>query len=223
MTRKNSRSTFEQAEADFLALCDQVLLATLAHVPFDGWNEKALAAGEKAAGLGAGAAYRAFPDGLDDMAAHASDYFDRKMLERLATLDLASMKVRERVSWGVRARIEACAPYKEAHHRLLGHLALPTLKALAARLAWQTCNRIWYAAGDEATDFNYYTKRGLLFPVYTTTMLYWHTDQSANSEDTWGYLDRRIADVMKIPGYQARLMKSLARLPNPLHFFKRSA
>lgn len=213
----------EHAREEHDALRDSILEATLPHVPFDGWTARALAAGENDAGLGEGASYRAFPDGMAEMAAHASDYFDRKMLASLEKCDLASMKVRERVAAGVRARIEACIPHKEAHRRLLAYLALPTHKALAARLAWETCNRIWYAAGDEATDFNYYTKRGLLFPVYTTTVLYWHADRSKSSADTWGYLERRIGDVMKIPGYQARFKRSLSNLPNPLRFLKRPA
>lgn len=223
MSGKKQHDVHDDAQAASLELRDRVLEATLPHVPFDGWNERALLAGEEASGLGEGAAYRAFPGGMADMATHASDYFDRRMLEKLAALDLSSMKVRERVTAGVRARVEVCMPYKEAHRRLLAYLALPTHKALAARLAWETCNRIWYAAGDDATDFNYYTKRGLLFPVYTTTMLYWHADSSEDGADTWGYLERRIGDVMKIPGYQARFKKSLGRLPNPFKILKRSA
>jgi len=223
MAEKSKQSVHDKARDESLALRDHILEATLPHVPFDGWTERALKAGEEASGLGKGAGYRAFPDGLADMAAHASDYFDRKMLTALAKLDLPGMKIRERVTAGVRARIKACAPHKEAHRRLLAYLALPTHKALAARLAWETCNRIWYAAGDDATDFNYYTKRGLLFPVYTTTVLYWHADGSEGAADTWGYLDRRIADVMKIPGYQARITNKLSRLPNPLKIFRRTA
>jgi len=223
MSDAEQQTIHDEARDESLALRDAVLEASLPHVPFDGWTERALLAGEKASGLGEGAGYRAFPGGIADMAAHASDYFDRKMLASLDKLDLASMKIRERVTAGVRCRIEACLGHKEAHRRLLAYLALPTHKALAARLAWETCNRIWYAAGDDATDFNYYTKRGLLFPVYTTTVLYWHADASADSADTWGYLDRRIGDVMKIPGYQARFRKGLGSLPNPFKILKRSA
>lgn len=211
------------AEDTHQALRDQVLLEALKHVPFDGWTQAALDRAEDSACLAAGSAYRAFPDGLSEMAAHASDYFDRQMLATLETLNLSEMKIRDRVTVGVRARIEACSPYKEAHRRLLGYIGLPTNKPLGAKLAWETCNRIWYAAGDDATDFNYYTKRGLLFPVYTTTVLYWHADTSDGAEDTWGYLDRRIADVLKIPGYQARFKKTLGNLPNPFRILKRSA
>ncbi len=225
MTAARNKSVHDQAREDTLALRDAMIEAVFVHAPFDGWTPKALAAAERSVidTLGESAGYRAFPGGLSDMAAHASDYLDRQMLAVLEGQDLASMKIRERVTAGVRARIEVCQPHKEAVRRLLGYLALPGKKPLAARLAWATCNRIWYAAGDDATDFNYYTKRGLLFPVYTTTSLYWLGDESADNEDTWGYLDRRISDVMKIPGYQARAMKALEKLPNPFRILKRPA
>lgn len=208
-------------DAELQDLRDRMLTEMLAHVPFDGWSQRALEAAERSSGLGPSAAYRAFPDGLGDAARHASDYFDRQMLARLDRMDLDAMKVRDRVIAGVRARLEVMAPYREASRRLLGYMALPVNKTMGARLAWTTCNRIWYAAGDTATDFNYYTKRGLLFPVYTTTALYWLADESENTADTWGYLERRISDVLKIPGYQARAKKALAGLPNPLRFLRR--
>ncbi len=71
-------------------------------------------------------------------------------------------------------------------------------------------------AGDEATDFNFYTKRALLTPVYTTTVLYWLADESEGFADTWGFLDRRIGDVMRIPGLTARLRKALSACPSLL-------
>lgn len=215
------KSVHEKAAEDTQTLRDQVLLEVLTHVPFDGWSKRAMQAAEESSGLGEGAAYRAFPGGLSDMAAHASDYFDREMLTALEDVNLDDMKIRDRVIAGVRARIEACMPYKEAMRRLLGYMALPGNKPLAAKNAWATCNRIWYAAGDNATDFNHYTKRGLLFPVYTTTVLYWLSDESEGSEATWGYLDRRIRDVMKIPGYQAKAKKAFEKLPNPFRVLKR--
>ncbi len=51
---------------------------------------------------------------------------------------------------------------------------------------------------DTATDFNFYTKRGLLAGVQSSTVLYWLGDESEGQAATWGFLDRRITDVMRI-------------------------
>jgi ubiquinone biosynthesis protein COQ9 len=192
---------------------DRILLATLPHVAFDGWTRKALTAGVTDACLGPDMALRAFPDGIPELVDHFADWADRRMLVELEHRGAAAMRIRDRIATGVRARLEVLAPHREAVRRSLAFLALPLNAPLAARLLWRTVDAMWYAAGDNATDFNYYTKRGLLAAVYTTTVLCWLADSSENFADTWAFLDRRIADVMKVPTYKARLKETLARLP----------
>jgi len=194
---------------------DRILVAALAHVPFDGWSRQSLARGAEDAGFGRDMALRAFPGGPRDMAAHFADYLDREMVDELERRQLHTMRVRDRIATGVRVRIELMVPHREAVRHLVSYLALPPNAPLAARAAWRAASLMWYAAGDTSADFNHYTKRGLLVPVYTTTVLYWLSDTSAGFTDTWGYLDRRISDVLKIPAAQARVQAALGKLPTP--------
>ena len=53
MTRKVGKTQHEKVADDFVILRDRMLEAALPHVPFDGWSERALQAGEDAPGLGA--------------------------------------------------------------------------------------------------------------------------------------------------------------------------
>jgi ubiquinone biosynthesis protein COQ9 len=66
---------------------------------------------------------------------------------------------------------------------------------------------MWRAAGDTATDFNYYSKRGLLAGVYGATLLFWLEDNSEERAESWAFLERRIADVMKVPRVLSRLRR----------------
>ena len=61
----------------------------------------------------------------------------------------------------------------------------------------QLVDDIWHACGDTATDYNWYTKRGLLAAVYAATELFMITDYSPGYADTWQSLDRRLADVRR--------------------------
>ena len=201
---------------------DKILLASLHHVVFDGWTKAALQAGVQDAGFDADMALRAFPGGLPDLAQHMADWADRRMLDELADLDLDAMRVRDRVAAGVKARLQVVTPYREAMRRLLAYLTLPQNAPMAARQTWRTVDAIWYAAGDDAADFNYYTKRSLLLPVYTTTVLYWLNDDSDGMAATWDYLDRRISDVLKVPALKARIQKALSSLPGPFAAFRRT-
>ena len=202
------------------AVQDKILLATLAHVPFDGWSRAALKHGALDSGLGRDLGLGAFPGGMVEVAAYCSAYFDRRMVEELERRKIGEMKVRDRVTVAVRARLEELAPYREACRRLMSFLALPPNAGLCASCTWKTVNAMWYAAGDTATDFNFYTKRALLASVYASTTLYWLGDDSEGFADTWGFLDRRIAGVMKIPKIKARVAETLARIPSPFGIWR---
>jgi len=215
------RMTADQARDRQRDLKDALIQATLDHVPFDGWTRKALENGARDLGAGPEHVLRLFPRGPAEAADHFADWSDRRMLAELDKIDLIGMRVRDRVMTGVKVRLELNAPYREAIRRLLSFLALPPNGILAARMTWRTCDHIWHAAGDRAADFNHYTKRGLLAPVYTSTILYWLSDQSEGFADTWDYLDRRITDVLKIPMYKAKVQQAFDKLPNPLSVFRR--
>jgi ubiquinone biosynthesis protein COQ9 len=187
-------------------LRDDILVAGLGQVPFDGWTAKAFAAGARAAGAGPTGLARAFPGGPRDAARHFGAWLDRRMTETLGRqLRRRPMRTQERVAAAVRARLRVLALHREAVRRLVAYLALPLNANLAAKLAWRASDAAWRAAGDASTDFNYYTKRALLSGVYGATLLFWLTDESENFAATDTFLDRRIADVMKIFSLRARL------------------
>jgi ubiquinone biosynthesis protein COQ9 len=121
----------------------------------------------------------------------------------------------------VRLRLTANAAHREAIRRALAILAMPIHAPLAARLLYATVDAIWYALGDRSTDYNFYTKRMLLAGVYSATVLYWLNDKSAENTETWDFLDRRIADVMRIPQAMGRLGKLAEKLPDPLRLLRR--
>lgn len=199
-----------------------LLEAMLPHVPFDGWTAKTLAMAAKDAGLDAGLPARAFPGG----AADALDFWvaetDRAMLRALESRDLAAMKIRERVKTAVLVRLELVAAHREAVRRALTLEALPQQGPRALKQLYRTVDAIWYAAGDTATDFNFYSKRMLLGGVYAATLLHWLDDKSEGFAATSAFLDRRLSDVMKIQQAKGKLGKLVERLPNPFRHLRRA-
>lgn len=191
---------------------DAIVLAAAAHVAFDGWGEAALAAGAEDAGYDAKTAKRLFPEGAVDAIAHFATISDREMIKTMEAADLKNMRTRDRIILGVRARLEFLGPHREAVRAGLSILASPLHAAQMAHITHTTVDHIWYVAGDRSSDFNYYTKRGLLGAVYGTTVLYWLNDQSENCEDTWDFLSRRIDDALKIPPMKAKMMDALGNL-----------
>lgn len=193
-----------------------ILGAALAHVPFDGWSQASLEAGARDAGLEAAEALRAFPGGPPEAIAFWSTDADRAMVAALEAMDLGAMRTRDRIAAAIRHRLAAVAPHREALRRALGVLALPHNAPRAADLTWRTVDAIWRVAGDRSTDWNFYSKRGLLAGVYGATLLRFLEDRSEGNAESWAFLDRRIEDVMRVPRALSGLRDRLARMPNPL-------
>ena len=190
----------------------RLLLAIVAQVPFEGWTEKALEGGGRSAGLSRAAAQEIFPD-VRAVVCAFSVWANQAMMARIAAEKLYDrMRVRDKVAYALRARLEALAPYREAQRRLTLWYALPHHAPLAVRNLATLCDIIWKAAGDTSTDYNFYSKRVLLSYVVKTTTLFWLSDDSQNAQASWAFLDRRIAEVLKL----GKAAGSLGNLPDKL-------
>jgi ubiquinone biosynthesis protein COQ9 len=199
---------------------DALLEAVLPNVAFDGWSMVAMRAGARDLGLADPDLLLLFPGGPAEAARWLDDWADRKMLDALEKIDLAALKVRERVAAGVKARLDILGPYREAVRRAIALKATPFGAAHAAQTVYRTVDAIWYAAGDASTDFNFYTKRSLLAAVYGPTVLYWLNDRSEGAADTYAFFDRRLADVMKLPRLTQNLKNATKRLTKPFDFLR---
>ena len=195
---------------------DGLLEAALDHVPFDGWSRRSLFAGAADLGLDPGLARRLFPRMGDDLLVQVERWADRQMLARVGALD--GLRVRDRITRLVRTRLEVLGPHREAMRRATAARVLPGNGLAACGSLWRTVDLMWSAAGDDARDASYYTKRSLLAAVVTSTFLFWLDDRSEDCRDTWAFLDRRIDNVMQIGRLRARfddLFHGLGRL-NPM-------
>src|SRR5262245_40821331 len=101
---------------------ETLLLATLPHVPFDGWGQKALMSGARDAGIAPPLALAAFPGGATEMIEFFNQWADRRAVAALEAEDLAALKVRQRIALGLKLRIEPNAPYREAVRLGMAHL-----------------------------------------------------------------------------------------------------
>ncbi len=200
--------------ADDAALKAAVLEAALKHAVFDGFTDRLLARAAEEAGVDTLALARLFPNGPLSLVEAFSQSADAQMEQSLAALDLKAMKIRARIAAAVMARIEAVRPHKEAARRAAAFLTLPPHAALGATLVWRTVDAMWRAVGDTSTDFNFYTKRGILAGVYSSTLLRWFTDQSTDESETSKFLADRIENVMQFEKLKAQVQDATARLPS---------
>ena len=195
------------------ALKEKVLAAALPHAAFDGFTDTVLAGAGKDAGATPEEMARLFPDGALSLLEFYSLWADAEMEKRLAAMELAKMKVRERIAAAVLARLSVLKPNKEAARRAAATLSLPMHAALGARLLYHSVDGMWRAVGDTSTDFNFYTKRGILAGVYGATLVRWFNDQSEDEAASTEFLAARIENVMQFEKFKAQARKAFENLP----------
>ncbi|KQN81221.1 COQ9 family protein [Sphingomonas sp. Leaf62] len=179
-----------------------------ANAAFDGWNDKAVAAAAQTFGADGDVARLAFAGGAVDMIDAWFGEIDRRMIEALPADRLSAMKIRERITALVEARLAAVAGEREALRRALAILAMPRNVARAAKLGWRTVDLMWRLAGDTATDYNHYTKRTMLGAVYAATITVFLDDESGGHADTRAFLARRIDGIMRFEKFKGRMLAS---------------
>ncbi len=168
-----------------------------ANAAFDGWSDAAVRAAAEAFGADPDVARLAFSGGAVDMIDAWFAEIDRRMIAAVPADALSKMKIRQRITALVEARLDAVAFEREALRRALAILAMPQNVARAAKLGWRTMDLIWRLAGDTATDYNHYTKRAMLGAVYAATVTVFLDDESGGHADTRAFLVRRIDGIMR--------------------------
>jgi ubiquinone biosynthesis protein COQ9 len=198
---------------------DRLIEAMLPDVAFDGWSRAALRVAARQLVMPVAEAETLFPHGAPDLVAGFSRWADRRMLDRYEA-EPPEQGAGKRIRRALELRLDVVAPWREAVRRALSVLALPPYAPLGALLVYETVDGIWYAAGDAATDFSFYTKRATLAAVYSATLMYWLEDRSEDFAETRAFIDRRLADVARLGRARARLETALERLPNPFRLFR---
>jgi len=191
---------------------DELLDAALTHVPFDGWSDRSFraACADLRIGLEAGRALA--PRGALDLAAAKHRRDDSAMLHRLEKTDLSALRFHERVATALKIRVGALGD-REAVRRAATLFSLPLNAAEGAGLTWETADHVWNALGDTSRDSAWYTKRAMLAGVWSATLLYWLGDKSLNHTRTDAFIDRRVADVMRVEKLKARLRENPVTKP----------
>lgn len=198
---------------------ERILNAALDLIPFEGWTDKMLAQAVEAAALPQGADALYFPEGVLDLLAFWSEQLNDEAAEALSKLDLGALKIRDKVTQGVLARLEAIGPHEDAARRAMARLSLPdsflTGRMSATGQLWSAADMIWRAIGDTSTDANYYSKRTILSGVIAASLPVWINDSDPAKEKARAFLDARIANVMQFEKFKWQVKSATKDWPSP--------
>jgi len=157
-----------------------ILKAMLPIAAFDGWTGKSLREAVAQTDLPKGSDLLYFPEGPLELIGFWAEQMNAAVKKELGALDQSQMKIRDKVTAGVWARLNALGPHEEAARRAAARLSLPDAMGQGT-----------------STDGNYYSKRTILSGVISTTLAVWLSDNSPDKTKSRDFLDARIANVMQ--------------------------
>lgn len=170
-----------------------------------GWSDSVLAEAAAIAGIDEADQALAAPDGADSLVEAFLARGDRAMLAAIEDADLPTMRVRDRVAMCVMAWLDALSDHKPAFRRALGRGLMPFKVPKATERTWMLADAVWTGIGDTSTDYNKYTKRGLLASILPPVTLYWLNED--DPEKVRAFLDRRLDTVMRVGGTFGKVLK----------------
>ena len=191
-----------------------LLAAAVSHVPFEGWSMKALHYGADDLNIPHDICDVYFKDGANELIDSYAKYCDEQMALAAQKMDLTSLKIRDKIIFLVRSRLESESSHIEAARRGISFLALPCNHSLALSILYRTVDKMWRLTNDPSTDYNFYTKRMTLSAVYSSVFLFWINDDSEDFEETWKFLDRRIENIMQFEKGKRAVIKMAEKLPD---------
>ncbi|XP_058108665.1 uncharacterized protein LOC131251750 [Magnolia sinica] len=197
-THQQPRNARRVVGGDYQSEQARVLQAALRHVVKLGWGEAALISGARDVGLS--------PSVVGSFArkeAALIEYFMDDCLQKLIDRideeeDLTNLILSKRLAKLIRIRLEMQAPYISKWPQALSIQAQPPNITTSFKQRAMLVDEIWHAAGDHASDIDWYVKRTVLGGIYSTSEVYMVTDHSPEFRDTWSFLDRRIKDAFDL-------------------------
>lgn len=217
------------SEADYRApVRSAVLAAALPHVPFNGWSEHVLQTAVREAGVDSGLALLAFPDGPMDLLDAFWVSMDEKTAREIARRGLHNTHLSQRITEALKIYICTLRPHREAVRRALALQALPMNAPGALVCLYRTVDTLWRAAGDQSTDFNFYSKRAVLAAVVASVVTHWLGERGLgergdDADAMAAFIRRRIDNVLAFEKLKARVGGIAQRLPSPAPLLVRLA
>ena len=114
-------------------------------------------------------AHGMFPRGAIELVEHFMHSCDVVMSSALSKQQFEGVPVNERILFGVQARLTPMASLIRSWPQAMALGVLPHNLPYTLQLLGRTVDEIWYHAGDRSTDVNWYTRRGLLLGIYSST------------------------------------------------------
>lgn len=144
------------------------------------------------------------------------DWIHEQVIELVDPENYKQLKVHEKIQCLLSLKFKTMHPHRNAIQKGVYLFKNPSAVQKSLELLLKTVSKMWYEAGDQSTDFNYYTKRAILFLVYMRVFMIW-IKPSTSLEEIDGIIQRALLDAYQFSQLKKRAQGAVTHL---LKFFK---
>ncbi len=143
-----------------------------------------------------------FPNGYQELLEYALQNINEQLEFKLKKINLINFPINKRIKKILLLRFDILNEDKEFYKKTFNHLLLPTNNKISKKSLYNSVNTMWYLAGDNSTDFNFYTKRLILSGLYTNALFIFFSKEMKYVEEN---IDINLKRISKIPKIKERI------------------
>jgi len=203
---------------------NKVLQEAKVHVLKSGWNESLILTISKTSNFKYDEIKVLFPEGYKQILQMYLDEINNNMSKESQKINFIRLRVHERIRELIILRLKIFLKDKKLIHKTFLFLLLPHHYKLSSKNLYKTVDQMWFIAGDNSTDFNFYSKRVILASIYTTVIT--HFINNDNIDETILFLTKQLKKVSKIPKIKNKVsdlvnfIPQIFKLGKSFSFFK---
>ena len=135
--------------------------------------------------------YKYFPNKISSMSLIYFSYLSNKSVVSSKKFLKNEKSISKRVTHILNNKISLIHQEKELSKFFLKYCIIKPI--LMVKVSYYFSDLVWRELNDSSTDFNYYTKRGILSKIYMSSLFYWI--KTKNLSDTNVYIAEQIASI----------------------------
>ncbi len=159
-----------------------------------------------------------FPEGNNDLIKFALEQLNKDLELYCRQLALIRLPIHKRIRKILLSKIFIMNKNKNFYKNIFLRILVPKKNFSLPFQLYKSVDQMWFIAGDNSTDFNFYTKRLILGGIYTRVMLFYFNNNDQNALEN--ILDSNLKTVSKIPELKAKINIFKDNFPKIINFVK---
>ena len=151
-----------------------------------------------------------FPNGYIDMLKFSLIEINHLLEEKISKINLIKLPLNKRIKKILMKRLEILNEENKFYKKTFYHLLMPQNSKILKKSLYSSVDMMWYLAGDNSTDFNFYTKRITLAGIYVSAIFILF---SKNIDEAEINIDKNLERISKLPKIKERFSFIKDNLP----------